>query len=240
MMASRTSGQLVVLAAGGTGGHVFPAEALAQQLLKEGHRLALVTDNRGTGYTGTLGLIDTHHVAAQGIAGKGLTGLLKGVIALGAGVLQARKLLSRLNPAAVVGFGGYASAPTMFAATQLGLPTVINEQNAIIGRANQLLARRVNRVCTSFDLAKPARGVSTIIRTGMPVRAAVAALAASPYIPPEPASPFRILVMGGSQGAKVFSDLVPEAMALLPESLRARVEISQQCRAEDLDRTHDA
>ena len=240
MMASRNAGQMVVLAAGGTGGHVFPAEALAQQLLTQGHRLVLVTDDRGTGYTGTLGLIDTHYVAAQGIAGKGLTGMLKGVIALGAGVLQARKLLSRLSPAVVVGFGGYASAPTMFAATQLDLPTVIHEQNAIFGRANQLLARRVNRVCTSFDLAKPVRGVTNIIRTGMPVRPAVAALAASPYIQPDAEGPFRILVIGGSQGATVFSDVIPEAMALLPASLRGRLEISQQCRAEDLDRTHDA
>jgi UDP-N-acetylglucosamine--N-acetylmuramyl-(pentapeptide) pyrophosphoryl-undecaprenol N-acetylglucosamine transferase len=171
-MISARTGRLIVLAAGGTGGHVFPAEALAQELLAQGHRLALITDKRGTNYTGTLGLIDTHHIRGQGITGRGLMGKLKGIIALGAGLLDARALLRDLKPAVVVGFGGYASAPTVAAATQLGIPTVIHEQNAILGRANRLLARRVNRICTSFDLAKPAPAGATVIRTGLPVRPA--------------------------------------------------------------------
>ncbi len=238
MITPRNTGRLIVLAAGGTGGHVFPAEALAQELLAQGHRLALITDKRGTGYTGTLGLVDTHHISAQGIAGQGLLGKLKGVISLGAGVLQARRLLQELSPAAVVGFGGYASAPTVVAATQLEIPTVIHEQNAVLGRANRLLARRVNRVCTSFDLVKPAPEGTTVIRTGMPVRPGIAALRDTPYMAPDMDGPFRLLILGGSQGAKIFSDVIPAAMKLLPDSLRKRMEISQQCRAEELDRTH--
>ena len=240
MITSRNSERLIVLAAGGTGGHIFPAEALAQELLAQGLRVALLTDKRGTGYTGTLGLIDTHHISAQGFAGKGVLGLIKGLFALGTGVLQARKLLEHLRPAVVVGFGGYASAPTMLAATQLGLPTVIHEQNAILGRANRLLARRVDRICTSFYIAKPPASAGQMVRTGMPVRQAIAAFRATPYSPPDLSGPFHLLVLGGSQGAKVFSDVVPAAMKLLPESLHKRIEISQQCRPEELDRTHDA
>ena len=240
MMTPRNSGRLIVLAAGGTGGHVFPAEALAQQLLAQGHRLVLVTDKRGTGYSGTLGLIETHHINAQAIAGQGVGGLLKGLFALGQGVLQARRFLRERDPAAVVGFGGYAAAPTVLAATQLGIPCVIHEQNAVLGRANRLLARRVDRVCTSFDLVRPVPGDATVIRTGMPVRPTVAAQRAVPYVMPAADGPFRVLILGGSQGAKIFSDVIPAAVKLLPEALRRRLEISQQCRPEELDRTHAA
>ena len=232
--------QLVVLAAGGTGGHVFPAEALAQALLSQGHRLALITDARGTNYGGTLGMVETHAVSAGALAGRRLLGRLSGMVALGFGFLQARALLARLKPAAVVGFGGYASAPTVAAAVQLGLPTVIHEQNAVLGRANRLWAPRVSRVCLSFDLAKPAPKKALVVRTGMPVRPAIAAMRGKPYMPPANNAPFRVLVLGGSQGARVFSDVLPVAMRLLPEPLRQRLAVNQQCRPEDLDRTHAA
>ena len=235
----QTRERLIVLTAGGTGGHVFPAEALAQALLNEGYRLALVTDQRGTHYSGTLGMVETHAVSGQGIAGRGLMGLAKGAIALGLGILQARKILARLKPAVVVGFGGYASAPAMFAAVQLGIPTVIHEQNAVLGRANRMLAAKVDRVCTSFELARPAPKMTKVERTGMPVRPAIAALRGALYVPPTNGT-FRILVLGGSQGARVFSDVLPDAVRLLPEALRNRLEITQQCRPEDLDRTHAA
>src|SRR5207237_440684 len=128
MIAPRnTRGPLVVLAAGGTGGHVFPAEALAQELLAQGYRLALLTDKRGAAYGGTLGLLETHHVTASAFAGGGLIQRLKGAIFLGFGFIEARKLLRALRPAAVVGFGGYASAPTVAAAINIGVPTVIHE-----------------------------------------------------------------------------------------------------------------
>lgn len=235
----QTRERLIVLTAGGTGGHVFPAEALAQALLNEGYRLALITDQRGTNYSGTLGMVETHAVSGQGLAGRGPLGLIKGAIALGLGVLQARNILSVLKPAAVVGFGGYAAAPAMFAAVQLGIPSVIHEQNAVLGRANRLLAARVSRVCTSFELAKPAPEKAQVMRTGMPVRPAIAALRNALYVAPNGGT-FRILVLGGSQGARVFSDVLPAAVRLLPEALRNRLEITQQCRPEDLDRTHAA
>jgi UDP-N-acetylglucosamine--N-acetylmuramyl-(pentapeptide) pyrophosphoryl-undecaprenol N-acetylglucosamine transferase len=230
--------RLIVLAAGGTGGHVFPAEALAQALLGQGYRLALITDRRGTGYTGTLGMVETHAVTARAIAGGGVMGLARGLVALGLGILQAGKILADLKPAAVVGFGGYASAPTMAAAVRLGLPTVMHEQNAVLGRANRLLAARVDRVCTSFDLAKPAPKDAQVVRTGMPVRPAIAAMRGTAYVAPTAETSFRILVLGGSQGARIFSDVLPAAVKQLPEALRKRLEITQQCRPEDLDRTH--
>ena len=243
-MNAQPTAKLIVLAAGGTGGHVFPAEALAKELLARGNRLALVTDKRGAAYGGTLSEIDTYNISAQGITGRGVMGLIKGAFSLATGVWQARKLLEGLRPAVVVGFGGYASAPTVYAATQLGIPTVIHEQNAILGRANRLLASRVNRVCTSIDLAKPAAEGAQLVRTGMPVRPSVAEKRNAPYTPPSGDEHFKLVVLGGSQGARVFSDVIPEAMKLLPDALRKRMEIAQQCRPEELDRTlaayHDA
>ena len=136
---------LILLAAGGTGGHVFPAEALADVLIGRGYRLGLVTDRRGHAYGGTLGSLETYRIAAGGIAGRGLLCKLRAVAELALGVIQARALLKRLRPAAVVGFGGYASVPTMVAATLLGIPTAIHEQNAVLGRANRLLAGQIGR-----------------------------------------------------------------------------------------------
>ena len=241
MIAPRNSrDHLVVLAAGGTGGHVFPAEALAQELLAQGYRLALITDQRGTAYSGTLGMIETRHIAARGVAGQGVMGAAKAAFALTRGFFSARHILRELRPAAVVGFGGYAAAPTVAAATNLGIRTIIHEQNAVLGRANRLLASRASRVCASFELARRAPKGANVVQTGMPVRPGIAAMRNAPYEAPTPGGPFKILILGGSQGARVFSDVVPAAMAKLPEGLRQRVEISQQCRAEELDRTHVA
>jgi len=228
---------LVLLAAGGTGGHVFPAEALASALLERGHRLALVTDRRGQHYGGTLGRIDTHRIAAGGIAGRGGLAKLRAVAELGIGVLQAHRLLSRLRPAAAIGFGGYASVPTMVAAGWLGIPTAIHEQNAVLGRANRLLAGRVRRIATSYaSVAHIDRTLAAkVTHTGMPVRAAVAQLRDIPYAPIDQSGPIRLLVLGGSQGARVLSEVLPSALARLPETLRRRLDVSQQCRPEDLD-----
>lgn len=240
MAATDPAAPLIVLAAGGTGGHVFPSEALAQELLAQNYRLALITDRRGATYGGTLGLIDTHRVAARAVSGRGMLGLLGGAGQLALGIAQAARLLRRLKPAAVVGFGGYAAVPATAAALLLGLPTAIHEQNAVLGRANRLFARRAARVCTSFDLARPPPGGATVVRTGMPVRAAVAAVRATPYVPPADGGPFRLVVLGGSQGARVFSDIIPAAIARLPDPLRRRIEIAQQARPEDIDATHAA
>ncbi len=228
----------IVLAAGGTGGHVFPAEAVAEALLARGHALTLMTDKRGTAYGGTLGRIETQRILAGGIAGLGLLGRVRGMVELGLGTLQAWSRLRRMKPDAVVGFGGYASIPTMMAALRLGLPTVVHEQNAVPGRANRLLAPRVSRYCTAQTNAVRPRGARQT-HVGMPVRPAVLALRDAPYVPAASDGPFRLLVTGGSQGARVFSTLIPEALALLPEALRKRVVLTQQARPEDLDGARD-
>lgn len=226
----------IVLAAGGTGGHVFPAQALAEILLARGHRLALITDQRGAEYGGVLGRIDTYRISARRLGG-GPIGMLIGLLALGRGLIQARRILKRLMPAAVVGFGGYPSMPTMAAATQGRYPTMIHEQNAVLGRVNKLLAPRVARIATSFATVSGLRPAdrSKIIQTGNPVRGDIAALHATTYTPPESDGPVRILITGGSQGARVMSQVPPAAMALLPEQIRNRLDIVQQCRPEDLE-----
>lgn len=241
MMQNRNGSQnLIVLAAGGTGGHMFPADALAKELLDQGYRLALISDKRGSAYGGTLSVIESYTVNAKGIAGRGLVGRVKGLFALGTGFFQARKMLTALEPAAVVGFGGYASAPTITAALNLNIPTVIHEQNAVLGRANRLVAKYVNRVCTSFDLARPAPKGAQLVRTGLPVRASIADVRNTPYVAPSAGKPINILILGGSQGARIFSDVIPEAIKQLPDDLKQRITFSQQCRPEELDRTHAA
>lgn len=237
-MTDKMTGHLAVLAAGGTGGHVFPAEALAAELGARGYRLALITDRRGGGFGGALADLETHHIRAGGIAGKRFTARLESVFELGLGMLQARKLLAKLKPDAVIGFGGYASVPTMMAATWAGLATAIHEQNAVLGRANRLLATRVRRIATSIDGTQmvPEAAKSKIHLTGMPVRPTVLAARDTAYDEITDRGPLNLLVTGGSQGARVLSDVVPAALASLPESLKKRLNVTQQCRAEDLER----
>lgn len=228
---------LVILAAGGTGGHIFPAEALAECLLARGMRLGFVTDRRGHAYGGTLGRIETFRVAAAGVSGKGPLAKAKAAAQLGLGILQSVMLLRRLGPAVVVGFGGYASAPAMLAASFLGLPTLLHEQNAVLGRANRLLAGRARAIATSFAQVEhvDARQKPRLTHTGMPVRAAIAVLRDTPYPPLDDTGRVRLLVLGGSQGARALSEVVPAALAHLPEAMRRRIVISQQCRPEDVD-----
>ncbi|MBO6521298.1 MAG: undecaprenyldiphospho-muramoylpentapeptide beta-N-acetylglucosaminyltransferase [Rhodospirillales bacterium] len=229
--------RLIVLAAGGTGGHVFPAEALARELMQRGHRLALVTDRRGDAYGGALGEIDTHRIRAGGIAGKGPLAKVRSVAELGLGTLQARALLKDLKPSAVVGFGGYASIPTMMAAGFAGISTVLHEQNAILGRANRLLAGRARAIAVSFpeSLGIPANAESKVTHTGMPVRTNILEVRDTPYPTFTDDKPFNVLVLGGSQGAHVLSEVIPEAMGRLAEKTRKRLSITQQCRPEDLE-----
>lgn len=228
---------LIVLAAGGTGGHVFPAEALARELKGRGYRLALLTDSRGDAYGGALGEIDTHRVRAGGIAGKGPIAKIKSVIKLALGTWQARGLLKEMKPSAVVGFGGYASIPTMMAASLAKMATVLHEQNAILGRANRLLADRARAIAVSFPESRgiPARSQRKVTHTGMPVRSGVLAVRDTPYPSFTDSRPFNILVLGGSQGARILSDVIPEAMGQLTDALKKRIRITQQCRPEDLE-----
>ena len=229
---------LVVLATGGTGGHVFPAEALAAELGERDCRLALFTDRRGDTYSGVLGGLETYRIRAGGVAGKRIMALLQSGPELAIGLVQARSLLRRLTPSAVIGFGGYASVPTMLAACLGGLPTAIHEQNAVLGRANRLLAPWVARIATCFDQVSgiPANAAAKVTKTGMPVRQAIIDVMTTPYPAIDEDGDFRILVIGGSQGARVLSDVVPAALASLPDILRRRLRIVQQCRPEDLDR----
>jgi len=234
MSAPRASG-VIALAAGGTGGHMFPAEALAGELLARGHGVALVTDRRGGGFGERLTAVETHRIAAGGLAGTGIVGRAQGVVQLGVGFFQARGLMGRLKPSVVVGFGGYASVPTVLAASFSGIPTALHEQNAVLGRANRLLAKRATRIATSFpSVVGIGTGNSTVL-TGNPVRPGIAALADQPYPALSAGGAIQILVVGGSQGARVFSRLIPEAVALLPAELQRRLRIAQQARAEDLE-----
>ena len=232
----------VVLAAGGSGGHVFPAESLATELTERGLRLVLITDRRGEHYGGALGNIDTHRIRAGGIAGKSIAARLKSGPELAIGTWQARSLLKRINPSMVVGFGGYASIPTMLAATFGGYKTAIHEQNAILGRANRLLAGRVDRIATSFQktLSIPDAVADHVLYCGMPVRSSVIPMREVPYPALDDASRINILVLGGSQGASVLSEIIPQAIGLLDDDLRNRISLVQQCRPEDLEKTRSA
>jgi len=226
----------IVLAAGGTGGHMFPAEALAGELIARGCHVALVTDRRGRGFADRLPAVETHRISAGGLAGSGLLRRARSALELAVGLFQARGLIHRLAPQVAIGFGGYASVPTMLAAHRAGLPTILHEQNAVLGRANRLLAGRATRIATSFA-AMPGATLDPgkVVVTGNPVRAAVAAVGDLPYPTLDPGAPVRLLVLGGSQGARVFSRVVPAAVALLPQGLRARLRLAQQCRPEDLE-----
>jgi UDP-N-acetylglucosamine--N-acetylmuramyl-(pentapeptide) pyrophosphoryl-undecaprenol N-acetylglucosamine transferase len=231
----------IVIAAGGTGGHFFPAEALATELIARGRRVALMTDARSGGLQSPVFAgLEQFVISGAGIAGRGFVRAGKAAVALAAGVLQARAILSRIHAGAVVGFGGYPSvAPVMAARLMRNRPTVIlHEQNAVLGRANRHLARRADMLALSFAATERVPASVKTVVTGNPVRPAIAALAAVPYAPPT--DTLRLLVLGGSLGARVFSDIVPPALAGLPDALRSRLSVVQQCRAEDLDRVDDA
>jgi len=230
---------LIVLAAGGTGGHVFPAEALAETLLGRGRRLMLVTDHAARSYGGALGKLEAHPLGLRRMGDSRLSRLL-GLASVAAAVPRARRLIDRLAPAVVVGFGGYPSVPTLFAAARAGIPTLIHEQNAVLGRANRLLARRVRRIATSFaTVARVPDAVDTLF-VGNPVRPAVRALRSAAYAPAARDGRFRLLIVGGSQGARAFTDVVPAAVARLDEALRGRLQVVHQARPEDAARAKAA
>jgi len=224
-----------VLAAGGTGGHVFPAEALAGELLARGRSIHLLCDGRADGFARRVPGVGVHHVRA-GRLGGGPSQAVHGLAGLALGVVQARRLLRRLAPAGVIGFGGYPSVPTMLAARYLGVPTIIHEQNAILGRANRLLVPQAQRIATGFSSTAGLRPADSAraIYTGNPVRPAILALADASYTAPECGGPIELLILGGSQGARVLGDIVPPAVTALPAGLRGMLRISQQVRPEDL------
>jgi UDP-N-acetylglucosamine--N-acetylmuramyl-(pentapeptide) pyrophosphoryl-undecaprenol N-acetylglucosamine transferase len=226
----------IVLAAGGTGGHMFPAEALATELLRRGCRVDLITDERGQGFGNRLPEVNVHHVAAGGVAGKGLVPKVKNLARLALGYLQCRKLIKRLEPMVTIGFGGYPSVPPLLAAQQREVRTVLHEQNAVAGRANRFLMKRASKVALSFDKVRffEELGGDKVIVTGNPVRPAISALANQAYRAPRGFEPINLLIFGGSLGARSFSRHIPAGVALISPELRKRLKIVQQCRAEDL------
>jgi UDP-N-acetylglucosamine--N-acetylmuramyl-(pentapeptide) pyrophosphoryl-undecaprenol N-acetylglucosamine transferase len=231
----------VLVAAGGTGGHLFPAEALAAALIKRDIPVHLATDRRAAAYGGGTFANNTVHVVASAtLRGRNPIALTRTGIMLGFGVMQGFALIGRIKPAAVVGFGGYPTIPPVLAGAWRGVPTLIHDANAVIGRANRLLAPRVTAIATSFpDLfGNAATLAAKATLTGNPVRPAVVTAAATPY--PASTDPLRLLIFGGSQGARIMADVVPAAIELLKPELRARLAIVQQARDEDLGRVKSA
>ena len=231
----------IVIAAGGTGGHFFPAEALAAELVARGQRVVLMTDARSGGLSSAV--FDGREqfvIRGAGVAGRGVWRGVKAVGALAAGVVQARRILASLGAGCVVGFGGYPSVAPVLAARMLRRrpAVVLAEQNAVLGRANRFLAQRADVLALGFAATALVPSFVRTEVTGNPVRPAIAALARTSYV--APAGRLRLLVLGGALGARVFSDVVPAALALLPVALRERLSVVQQVRAEDLERVRAA
>jgi UDP-N-acetylglucosamine--N-acetylmuramyl-(pentapeptide) pyrophosphoryl-undecaprenol N-acetylglucosamine transferase len=233
----------VLLAAGGTGGHLFPAFALAEELGRRGIAVDLVTDMRGDRYGTGFPARQIYQVpSATPGSKKNPFALARTGVTLARGIMAARKLLRDLKPAAVIGFGGYPTIPPLVAAGMLGVPSALHEQNAVLGRANRLLGKRADALALSFAKTKHADGLLAAKSrlTGNPVRDVVISASAVPYPALNGGAPIRLLVFGGSQGARYFSDAVPPALAALPAEIRQRLQVVQQAREEDVVRVKAA
>ena len=230
-----SSSKVAVVAAGGTGGHLFPAEAVSHVLISRGWRVVLATDSRGDQYAPQFPAEERLSLEAATFRSGDPIGMLRASLRISKGVSQARAAYARLRPAVVVGFGGYPSLPALLAARSRRIPTVIHEQNAVLGRVNRRLARSAAAVACAFPILKRAdsRVRKRLHVVGNPVRPDIAALHDRPYAPPE--QTVRLLVTGGSQGAKLLSELVPDAMRLVSEDLRVRLRVEQQTRVESID-----
>ncbi len=230
-----TKAPLCVIAAGGTGGHMFPAQALAEALIAQGWRVKLSTDVRGARYAGGFpDAVERSQIASATFARGGIGAKLAAPFVIAGGIAMAKARMLADRPAVVVGFGGYPTIPALTAAYVLRIPCMIHEQNGILGKVNRLFARRVNAVaCGAWPTALPAGVLGH--HTGNPVRQAVRERAGAGYIAPGD-YPMELLVIGGSQGARILSDVVPEAVALLPSSLTSNIRLAHQARAEDVDR----
>jgi UDP-N-acetylglucosamine--N-acetylmuramyl-(pentapeptide) pyrophosphoryl-undecaprenol N-acetylglucosamine transferase len=226
-----------VLAAGGTGGHMIPAHALAEELLSRGHRVALITDDRGARIPGLFDNAQVHILPAGRLAG-GPVGWLKAVRSIATGRVMALRLYETFLPSAVIGFGGYPAFPALLAARRDRIPTLLHEQNAVLGRVNRLMAGKVDAIATAYpDVQRlPGKAADKVLLVGNPVRDEVLALRDQPFPALSEDGIFRLIVIGGSQGASILSDVVPEGLALLPEHFRRRLQVTQQCRDEDIER----
>ncbi|NNK78628.1 MAG: undecaprenyldiphospho-muramoylpentapeptide beta-N-acetylglucosaminyltransferase [Litoreibacter sp.] len=223
---------LLIIAAGGTGGHMFPAQALAEAMLRKGWRVKLSTDSRGARYTGGFPhSVEIEQISAATFSRGGLLAKLVTPFRLAMGVLSAIGTMLRDRPSVVVGFGGYPAFPAMAAAWLLRLPRALHEQNGVLGRVNRLFARRMNWVaCGTWPTDLPAGVEGT--HTGNPVRKAILERAGAQYIPPGD-YPMSVVVIGGSQGARILSQVVPDALAALPEGVRKNLRVAHQARDED-------
>jgi len=230
-------GRPIVVAAGGTGGHLFPAEALSNALAARGMAVELVTEERATKYGAAFPARAIHKIAAATPRDGSIVSRAGAILTLIRGTLAARRLLKRIRPRALVGFGGYPTVPPVLAATQLRVPTIVHEGNAVIGKANHFLASRVNAVAKGFDAlgGVSEKILAKTVRTGNPVRPKVIE-AAKIEFPDFSDGRLRLLVTGGSQGARIMSDVVPAAIELMPERARGRLVIVQQAREEDIAR----
>ncbi len=226
---------IILLAAGGTGGHLFPAEALAHELKANGYSVHLVTDSRAERYAGKFPADEVHVVPSATIGSKNPVSVVRSLWTLWIGMRAARKLIARLKPKAVVGFGGYPTVPPLLAATGMGVPSLIHEQNAVMGRANKALASRVKAIAGGFLPEGTGAFADKTVTTGNPVRPAVLAAANSPYAAANGDAPFHLVVFGGSQGAQYFSKAVPQAICRLEDDVRQRITVTQQARPEDKD-----
>ncbi|WP_417310931.1 undecaprenyldiphospho-muramoylpentapeptide beta-N-acetylglucosaminyltransferase [Devosia sp.] len=228
----------IVLMAGGTGGHLFPAMALAQELRRRGHDIQLMTDHRVASYGDGFPASATHVVPSATPSVRNPIKFVTAGMRLSGGIAVAWGMLRRIRPAVVVGFGGYPVFPPFVAASVLGIPGILHEQNAVMGRANRALARMAKLIALSFEpTAKTEDFAEKCVLVGNPVRDRVREVSDTAYPPLDPATgTINLLVFGGSQGARVFGELVPSAVSDIPATLRARLRITQQCRPEDLDR----
>lgn len=225
-----------VLAAGGTGGHMMPAHALAQELIARGHRVALITDERGAKIPDLFDGVQTHVMPAGRITKNPLS-WPRGAFAILRGRSMALELYKSFRPSVVVGFGGYPAFPAILAASGAKIPTVVHEQNAVLGRVNRLVATRVNAIATAYpEVQRIAdKNKRKVHLVGNPVRSEILDLRDQPFPPIDGEGVFRVLVTGGSQGASILSRVVPDGLAMLPLALRRRLQVTQQCRAEDID-----
>ena len=233
-----TTAPLILLAAGGTGGHLFPAEALGVELMKRGLRVRLATNSRALRYSGLFTRDMIEVVPSETVRSRNPLSLALTFVTLARGFAVALNLMRRLKPAAVVGFGGYPTLPPLLAARVLGIPGIIHDANAVLGRANRFLSGRVDAIATSLPgvLDRDPQLSSKTTAVGTPMRPAILAAAAVEYVAPDPAGPFRMLVVGGSQGARVMADIVPGAIERLEPSLWNRLVLTQQVREEDMAR----
>ncbi len=230
----------ILLAAGGTGGHLFPAEALAHAMMERGWSVHLATDYRAERFAGHFPAKEVHPIASATFGSKNPLALARSFLTIWRGVRQSSEVIARIKPQVVVGFGGYPTLPPLYAANRRGVPTIVHEQNAVMGRANRALAAKAAAIAGGFlPEGSGQYGAKTVV-TGNPVRPPVIQAAAEPYAPARDGQPFRLLVFGGSQGAQFFSDAIPAAIAALPPEQRARLLVTQQARADDVGRVKAA